>query len=522
MSGSLQRNTAVMAAGTVVSRITGFGRVLALAYALGASRLTDSFNAANTAPNLVYELVLGGVLSATLIPVIVDELARHARHGEEGEATAWRNISALATAALALLAVLALVFVLAARPVVDVLTILNDTDSAPAQRDVAARLLRLFAPQVLLLGGITLTTALLNVRRRFAAPMWSPILLNLWTIGVLIAYPKVADGVTLDQARSDTRGLLFLGVGVTLGYLVQLLAVIPSVRRANIRLRPVWDPRNEAVRQAARLGGWTMGVVAANLAAYLVIMVLTLGERADFTVYSYAFAFFQLPHAVVAVSIMSALMPDMSERWARGDADGFRAQVSTGLRATAAVLIPAAVGYALLAHPVVRVALEHGLFERRDAVATADVLALFAIGLPGFSGYLLLMRAYQAMKDTRSMFFLYAAENALTIVLALVLYDPLGVPGLAVAFVAPYSLFALIALRRLRVDTAALGRTLARIAVATAAMAAVVAVVIRVVDNDLLRVGSASLAGGTVYVLLARALGVDELVALLRIRRHPA
>lgn len=513
---SLQRNTAVMAAGTVVSRLTGFGRVLALAYALGASRLTDSFNAANTAPNLVYELVLGGVLSATLIPVIVDELDRH------DDDRAWRNISALATAAVAVLAVLTAIFVVAARPLVDVLTVLNDTDSAPAQRDVAARLLRLFAPQVLLLGGITFTTALLNVRRRFAAPMWSPILLNLWTIGVLIAYPHVADGVTLNEARNDTRGLLFLGVGVTLGYLVQLLAVIPSLRRAKVRLRPVWDPRNETVQLAMRLGGWTMGVVAANLAAYLVIMVLTLGEPADFTVYSYAFAFFQLPHAVVAVSIMSALMPDLSERWAREDNAGFNRQLSTGLRTTAAVLVPAAIGYALLAHPVVRVALEHGLFDRGDATATADVLALFALGLPGFSLYLLLMRAYQAKKDTRSMFFLYLGENALTVVLALALYGPLGVRGLAVAFVAPYSLFAVIALRKLRVDTAGLVRTLAKIALATAVMAAVVAGLQQVLGSDLLRVGSAVVAGGTVYVLLARALGVDELVALLRIRRHQA
>lgn len=513
MSGAddLGRNTAVMAAGTVLSRLTGFGRVLALAYALDFRRLTDSYNLANTTPNIVYELVLGGVLSATLIPVFIDQLAT------KDDKTAWRNISALVTLAVAAMAALVVLFAVAAPAVISVYTLGNDTPSLDDQRAVATTLLRLFAPQVLLLGLIALSTALLNVRRRFAAPMWSPILLNLWTIGVLVAFAEMVDDRRLSAVRHNTGALLFLGLGTTAGYLVQLLAVGPSLKRAGVRLRPTWDPRNETVRLTLRLSAWTIGVVVANQIAYWVVLLLANSDEGGLSSYQAAFLFFQLPHAILAVSIMSALMPDLSERWARGDEAGFKAQLTKGLKTTAAVLIPAAAGYALLAHPIVRVILEHGSLSPDKAELTADILTLFAVGLPGFSLYLLCMRAYQAMKDTKSMFVLYAAENAVTVVLALALYPSLGAPGLAVAYAAPYTVFTAIALARLKVWP----DNLVRVLLATGGMAVVVAALRLALHHDGLVLGSAVALGGAVYVGLAMALGVDDLTALLRIRRRP-
>lgn len=518
--GGLARNTAVMAVGTVLSRLTGFGRVLALAYALDFRRLTDSYNLANTTPNIVYELVLGGVLSATLIPVFVDQLA----HRDEDRA--WHNISALVTVATVAMAVVSAIFALAAPAVIHVYTLGNHTASLASQRAVATALLRLFAPQVLLLGLITLATALLNVRRRFAAPTWSPILLNLWTIAVLIAFPHIAHNLALDAVRHDTRALVVLGLGTTLGYVVQFVAMVPSLRAAGMRLRPVWEPGNETVRLTLKLSSWTIGVVVANQLAFWVILLLANGKSGGLSAYQAAFLFFQLPHAILAVSIMSALMPDLSDRWARRDLPAFRSQLALGLRSTLAVLIPAAVGYSLLAHPFVRVVLEHGRLSPHAADTTADILALFAIGLPGFSLYLLLMRAFQAMKDTRTMFILYAGENALTVVLALALFHPLGVPGLAVAFVAPYSIFTVAAAVWLYratsgFDAAGVGRALLRIVVASAGMAVVVIGIRAAIDDAAAEVACAVVAGGTVYVLLAMALGVDDLTALLRIRRRP-
>jgi putative peptidoglycan lipid II flippase len=511
----LARNTAVMAVGTVLSRLSGFGRVLALAYALDFHRLTDSYNIANTTPNIVYELVLGGVLSATLIPVVVDQLAHR------DEERAWRNISALVTIATAVLVAVSALFALAAPAVIAVYTLGNHSASLHDQRAVATELLRLFSPQVLLLGLITLATAVLNVRRRFAAPTWTPILLNVWTIAVLVAFPHVAKSLTLAAVRHDTKALLLLGVGTTVGYLVQLLAMVPSLRRADLHLRWVWDPRNEAVRLTLRLSSWTVGVVVANQLSFALIIVLANGVDGGFSAFTAAFLFFQLPHAILAVSIMSALMPGLSEQWARGEREAFRRDIARGLRTTAAVLVPAAAGYALLARPFIQLVLEHGRLSPHAAGLTADLLALFAVGLPGFSLYLLAMRAFQAMKDTRTMFVLYLGENLLTAALAVVLYQRIGVQGLALAYVAPYTLFTVFALARLHRDTGGLDvagivRSLVRVGVCTAVMSAVMAVLIHLLSGSAARVACSFVAGGTVYVGLAKATGLDEFLALLR------
>lgn len=515
----LARNTAVMAAGTVLSRLSGFGRVLALAYVLDFRRLSDSYNLANNTPNIVYELVLGGVLSATLIPVVVEQLA----HRDEDRA--WRNISALTTAAVVVMVAVSALFALAAPVFIDLYTLGNHTASLADQRAVATLLLRLFAPQVLLLGLITLATAVLNVRRRFAAPTWSPILLNLWTIGAYVVFAHVAKRLTLAAVRHDTRALVVLGVGTTLGYLVQLLAMVPSLKRSGVRLRWVWEPANDAVRLTVRLSSWTIGVVVANQLSWWIITVLANGRDGDVSAFNAAYLFFQLPHAILAVSIMSALMPGLSERWAAGDRAGFSADIGTGLRATAAVLVPAAIGYAILAHPFVHAVLQHGRLSASAAETTGDVLLLFAVGLPGFSLYLLLMRAFQAMKDTRTMFLLYLGENVLSAAAAFALYPALGVQGLALAFAGPYTLFCVVALARLQhqaggIDLAGLGRSLVRVAAAGAVMGVVVAAVAHVLAGDLARVLCAVGAGAGVYVLLAKAMGLEEFLTLLRIGRR--
>src|SRR3954466_3147698 len=200
-----------MAAGTTLSRLTGFGRVFALAYALNFGRLADAYNLANTVPNIVYDLILGGVLSATLVPVFVTRLQ------EDDEDEAWRAISAVTTAALVVLLVLSALFILLAPAIIHVYTLLNhDRVSAGPQRAVATELLRWFAPQVFLLGAIALTTAILNARRHFAAPMFSPVLNNLVTIGVLLLTPHVADSLDLNSIQHDKLALAFLGIGTTL------------------------------------------------------------------------------------------------------------------------------------------------------------------------------------------------------------------------------------------------------------------------------------------------------------------
>jgi putative peptidoglycan lipid II flippase len=525
------RNATVMAAGTLLSRLTGFGRVLALLYVLDVSRLADAYNIANTVPNILFDLVVGGVISATVVPVFVDQLNRN----DEDEG--WRAISAVLTVFTAGLAAMTLVFWALAPLLIRFYLLLNHTASASDQRAIATTLLRLFVPQLFLLGGIALTTALLNARRHFAAPAFSPVLNNLLTIAILVLFGVAASHQhfnvhDLSAVRRHHGALLLLGLGTTAGYLVQLVAQMRPLAGRQFRLRVVWDPHHPAVRTLLRLSTWTLGAVAANQVAFNLILVLAGHKGGDVTAFQAGFQFFQLPYAIFAVSIASVLTPDLSERWSQNDRAGFRSRMSDGLRLTMAIMVPAAVGYILLARPFIDLVLRHGHVSAAGAHVTGTVVMCFAAGLPGFSAFMLLMRAYQAMQDTRSMFWLYVVENALTLVLAIALFAAFDVAGLAVAWVGAYSVAAVVAFARLRGRTGGLDgsevvASLGRVAAATAVMAGVVFLVGIAIGYGssarlALRVGSMTAVGVAVYLLAARLFGVGELSTLFHLRRRTA
>jgi putative peptidoglycan lipid II flippase len=524
----LGRRAAVMAAGTVLSRLTGFGRVVALAYVLGTTALADTYNLANVTPNIIYELVLGGILSATLVPVFVSTLGGRASEREGDDEAGWHEVSALVTVVAAALVAVTVALALAAPALIQLYTAGEGGAGVADQRAVAVSLLRLFAPQVALYGVISLSTALLQARRRFAAPMFAPVLNNLVVIGVILALPR---HLTLGDARADGAVLVLLGLGTTAGVLVQAAAQWVALRRAGVRLRWVWDPGAESVRRVLRLSGWTLGFVATNQVALFVVLALARDEPGGVSAYQYAQVFFVLPHAIFTVSVISALLPELAAHWARRDVDRFRAALSLGLRSTAVVLVPAAAGYVVLARPVIDLILEHGATTASSAATIAHVLTWFAVGLPGFSAFLLLTRAYQAMEDTRSVFWLYVLENGLNIVLAVVLFPAMGIAGLAAAYAAAYTVAAMAAAWHLRRRTAGLdgdrlAATLGRVAIATAGCALAAAMVSMAVGGDegprlAARVGAAVIAGVSVYVVVARALRVAELMSLLQIRRRP-
>ena len=515
----LSRSTAAMAVGTLLSRLTGFGRFFAIAYALGFARLGDAYNLANTTPNIIYDLVLGGVLSATLIPVFIEHLS-----GDDDEA--WQAVSAVVTVVLTALAAVTAFFALAAPLVIRLY--LAATPHSPAsadQRAVAVSLLRFFAPQVFLLGAITLTQAILNARRRFANPAFTPIANNLLTIGVLLSFPHIARSLAPAIVRHDQRGLLWLGLGTTAGYVLPAALQVPSVRRAGGRVRFVWNPRHPAVRSVIRLSGWLVGVVLANQLAFVLVAVLANRRPGDFSAYTGAYQFFLLPHAIFAVSIGTALTPDLSARWAAHELDVFSRRLSIGVRTTLVVLVPAAVGYALLARPIIGVALQHGRLTPYAAHRTATALVAFAVGLPGFSTYLMLMRAYQAMKDTRTMFGMYVLENGINVIVAVAVFRRYGVVGLAAAWSVAYSVSAVVAFAHLRSRTAsrdgrAMLATMVRTGAAAALMGVVVVLARRLLGEGVVALGVAVGAGATVYLGAARLLGVDELEPLLGIWRR--
>jgi putative peptidoglycan lipid II flippase len=512
------RSSAPVAIGTALSRITGLARLAAMAYALGFTRLTDTYNLANTTPNIVYELLLGGVLSATLVPVFVE-------HRDRGDDDA---TSAVVTMAGVLLVALTVVGVLAAPAIVRIYTLRLEGADAAAQQEVATGLLRLFMPQMVFYGVTALATALLNAHRRFAAPAFTPVLNNVLVTAVFLAIPWLAGGKpTLAGARHDTGLLLLLGVGTTAGIAAMAIPLVPALRRAGIRLRPVFSWRHPAVRKVVALSGWTAGYVAANQVALWLVLVLANGIAGGVSAYTGAYMFFQLPHGLVAVSLMTTLSPELAAAAARRDLAEFRRHFSLGLRLMTLVILPAAAGYVVLARPAVVLLLQRGNFEPAAARLTAGTLVAFAVGLLPFSLYLFALRGFYSFHDTRTPFFINLFENALNVVLALAFQPWLGVQGLALSFSIAYAVAAVVALRSLGRRTEGvidprLIAALTRITLAAGVMTAAVAVAVHLFPArtpPVVTVTAGVAVGVTVYAAALAALRVREVAELLDRRR---
>ena len=509
-----------MAVGTAASRLTGFVRLAATLYALGLGRAADTYTLANNTPNIVYELLLGGVLSATLVPVFV-------HHFEEDDD---EGTSAVVTVAAVLLVAVTVVGMLAAPLVLRIYTSTVQGGVAAEQRAVGTSLLRMFMPQMLFYGLTALGTALLNARRRFAAPAWVPVLNNLVVSAVLFTVPHFVNGghPSLNDLRDDRALQWWIGLGTTSGVVAMTVALWPFVRRAGIRIRFVFDLRNAAVREVGRLSGWTVGYVVSNQVALLVVLVLANRTSGGVASYASALVFFQLPHALIAVSLMSALVPEMSSDARRGDLAAYKQHFSTGIRLISLVVMPAATGYVVLGHPIVTGLVQNG--AATDVGLVGDCLTMLALGLLGFSLYLFTLRGFYALRDTRTPFFLNVVENGLNIALALVLEPWLGVKGLALAYACAYSLAALISLVALRRRVGLLGGrrlvlAVGKVGVASATMAAAVAVVAARVGSDegggaLVRTGAGVLVGLFVFAVTVVALRTEEVDALrARLRR---
>lgn len=433
-----------MAAGTLLSRITGLMRVLALLYAIGGGTLAGAYNLANTVPNIIYDLVAGGVLSATLIPVFVAELQTRERDD------AWDGLSAVISIAAVLLVAASLLVVFVAPYVMDGYTAAAPASYRAGEQRVATVLLRLFAPQILLYGLITIVTAVLNARRRFAAPMFVPIVNNLLVIAVLLIAGTMVRNGNVNGAVHDRTLLDVLGIGTTAGVAAQAAALLPALRGTGARLRWRWDPSHPAVRAVLRLSSWTMGIVLTNQVALFVVLLLANGQANGATAYTVAYTFFQMPYAVIAVSIMSARQPGWASAWAAGNSAALRREVSSALRSLFALILPITVVVTVVADPLIRVLGQHGATTAGESATTGNVLAILALGLPGFCTYLLYIRVYQAMQDTRTAFLLYLVENGINVVLAAALFRPWGVQGVAASVSVAYTIAAVVAGARLR------------------------------------------------------------------------
>lgn len=443
-----ERRIATMASGTIASRVTGLLRILVLAYVLGFTPLADAFNLANTVPNMLFDLVLGGVASATFIPVFVERLAL------DGERRAWRSISTVVTAALIVLALASgLAWVLAPQ-IVDAFTALGHlSGSAGAhlreERTIATTLLRWFVPQIFFYGAIGVATALLNVRQKFGAPAWVPIANNVVCIAVLVWFHLVDPTPTIGTV-AHSSDLAWLAAGTTLGVAVQGLLLLPSMARADLwRLSPRLDLRDPALRAIGRLGSWTLGLVVANQASLYVVLAFAfaIGGQGPISAYTYGWSFFQMPYAVVVVSVLNAMTPQLAGLATARDFAGFTKRLSVGLRQSLVVIVPVAAAMIILAQPLVAVLLHHA--NARQPLLAGTALAVLAAGLPGFAVFQVAIRGLQALQHARDTFFLYLFQNGATIVLAIAIGRH-SMGGLTAAVSLAYGAAAVMALATLQ------------------------------------------------------------------------
>jgi putative peptidoglycan lipid II flippase len=410
-----------MASGTMVSRVTGLFRVLVLAWVLGFTPISDAFNLANTVPNMLFDLVLGGVLTATFIPVFVERLAL------DGERRAWKSISSVVTGSLVVLLVASVVSWFCAPWIIDGFTFLHHSSSAHSavvlvqQRAVATQLLRWFVPQIFFYGVIGIATALLNIRHRFGVATWVPVANNVVCMGVLVWFHLV-DPTPVLSSLGGSRDLLWLGVGTTLGVAVQFLCLVPSLARSDLwRLSFRLDLKDPAVRAIARLGSWTLAVVLSNQLSLFVVLAFAfgIGGNGPVSAYTYGWSFMQMPYAVVVVSVLGALTPQLAGLATAQDFAALSERLRFGLRQSLVIIVPCSLVLIVLSQPIVAILLHHANADHELSVGT--VLAVLAAGLPGFTVFQLGVRGLQAMQRAREVFMLYAFENALTIVLCVLL-----------------------------------------------------------------------------------------------------
>lgn len=505
----LLRDNAVVAAGTLLSRITGVARLLAV-WGL-AKDLGDVYLLANNTPNIVYELILGGILTATLVPLFTEHLERRDREATD---------AVVSTIVVALVGLTLIAFVVAPLLMLVYGQNVDPTVDVGQFQRVGVILTLLFVPQVFFYGLMALGSSLLNARRRFFAAAWAPVLNNVIVVAVLVVAPRMVPGAAdLDAFDHDRAALLVLGLGTTAGIAGMALSLWPALRRAGVRLRFRPSFRHPAVRKALVLSGWTVGYVIANQIAAQIVAVLAVNEAGTVRAYQVGFIFFQLPHGLLAVSLMTTFQPDLARSYVREDWPAFHARLLHGLRLLVAVIVPGAIGYLVIGTLVARIAPETR-FAGGSGILEARAIAGFAPGLIGFSIYLFVLRAFYAIQDTRRPFWINAVENAINVVLALILIVPFSlITGLTVAYSIAYILAAGLAiavlLRRvpgtfdLRGFLLTLGRTLAAAAVMAAA---VLAVVLGITSVDVERIDVATLVavpvGAVTYVAAAFALGV--------------
>jgi putative peptidoglycan lipid II flippase len=526
-SRSVARNSAVMAAGSIVSRLTGFLRTAVLSAALGALAVSNAYNLANTVPNQIYELLLGGVLDSSFVPLLVR--ARR-RDPDGGEAYAQRLLT-LATVFLGVATVLAVL----AAPLIGLL--FSNKDTTPASHHLTTVFSYLLLPEIFFYGMAALIAAVLNTRGHFAAPMFTPILNNLVVIatGVLfILLPTVTHPPTPENI--STQQILVLGIGTTLGIALQAIGLLPALRKVGFRWKPRWDWRKLHLRELGRISSWMLLYVVVSQVA--LVIVLWISNRAGSqrvhgqlapgpTIFNNGYIMFMMANGIVAVSIMVALLPRMSAAASERRWNDLVRDLSLGARLSSVILIPTSVAYIVLGRQLGVTLFGWHNYAGRPAVETGWVIAAAGLCLVPFAISQLQLFAFYAMPDTKTPALLNFPVAGVRIAVDLILLVALPVvwvnAGLMVGNAVSFVLCAIAGYWLLRrrigsLDLRDVGMTLGKL-VAAAVIAAIPTLLVALILEHYLGLGKVGsivglVAGGlvliVVYLAAAVALRVRE------------
>ncbi|CAM5507265.1 Transmembrane protein [Streptomyces griseus] len=528
----LLKSSAVMAAGTLVSRLTGFVRSLVITAALGAALLGDSFTIAYTLPTMIYILTVGGGLNSVFVPQLVRAMKDDA---DGGEAFANRLLT-LVMVALGLIVAAA---VLVAPVLIKLMssTIADDV----AANSVAVTFARYCLPTIFFMGVHVVMGQILNARGKFGAMMWTPVLNNIVMIITFGLFIWVYGTSGESQMGVDTippEGVRLLGIGTLLGLVVQSLAMIPYLRETGFRFRPRFDWKGHGLGKTVKLAKWTVLFVLANQAGVLVVTQLATAagtasghDGTGFLAYSNAQLIWGMPQAIITVSVMAALLPRISRAAHDNDPGAVRDDISQGLRNSAVAIVPVAFTFLALGLPMATLLYASSGIEA--ARSMGFILMAFALGLIPYSVQYVVLRGFYAYEDTRTPFYntvIVAAVNAAASALCyVVLPARWAVVGMAFSYGLAYAVGVGVAWRRLRnrlggdLDGAHIVRTYARLCMAAVPAALVGGAVgfgiLELVGTGALGSLAALICGGVIllgiFFVAAKKMRIEEVNGLV-------
>ncbi len=411
LTSSVVKSTAFMTIATLASRVTGLIRTWAMAFALGNTLLTSAYQVANNLPNVIFELVAGGLLSAAFLPVL---MLQREKYGEEGANRYGSNIMNICLVVLGILSLLAIIF---AKPI-----IFTQTFTVDQSADVsvyALRFFRIFAIQIVFYGLGGVITGILNSRRSYFLTSIAPALNNVFVIASFFAYIPIS-------AHNPNLALNILAIGTTAGVAAQFLIQIPALRKTGFKWQPVIDFKDSSIMETIKIAVPTLVFIVGNLIAFSCRNAFSLvgGDSGPATL-NYAWMWFQLPYGVVAVSLSRAMFTEMSDVAGKEDWKSLRNYVNRGIRGTLFLIIPLAGLVFVMSSSLIQI-FQAGAFSQDDVYVVSDILKLWVLGLPLYSVVMYLYNTFASIRK----FISFAVLNCVMVCLQVGLYWLLCKPGL--------------------------------------------------------------------------------------------